>query len=101
MSSRGCVAPTERCLHQAVRKIAYDLAYWETEYRQAKLLYVVDLDNRANVARYWEAHGRRMALREVAKSILRMARATRPINRRALWRSFREAWRVAHGLTNR
>ena len=95
MSSRGCVAPTERCLHQAVVKLAHDLCYAEREYRQATLQYVVDMSNRASISRHWQAQGRRAALREMAGNILRMGRATRPVNRRALWRSFRDGWRVA------
>lgn len=101
MSSRGCVGPSERCLHQAVVKLAHDLCYAEREYRQAKLQYVVDMSNRASISRYWHAWGRREALREMAGNLLRMGRATKPVNRRALWRSYRHGWRVARCLTTR
>lgn len=96
MSSRGCVGPSERCLHQAVVKLAFDLCKAEADFRTYKVLYLaVSPDSERVKARYFEAKGCRAALRDLAGNILRMGRATKPVNRRALWRSFREGWRIA------
>jgi hypothetical protein len=79
-----------------VVKLAFDLCKAEADFRTYKVLYLaVSPDSERVKARYFEAKGCRAALRDLAGNILRMGRATKPVNRRALWRSFREGWRIA------